>query len=105
MATADTPLGPAWIPRLREMALTMLIADQASKSLHEARIVGRIVMTAARRAEIFVRGNTRSAQRGSSGNFVQPAPTNVPNSPNSVRAVIEARLRDGKALNRRVLIV
>jgi hypothetical protein len=37
----------------------MLIADQANKSLHEAGVVGRIVMTAARRAEIFVRDNAR----------------------------------------------
>ena len=36
------------------------LADQANKSLHEARVVGRIVMIATRRAEIFVRGNTRS---------------------------------------------
>ena len=42
------------------MALTMLLGDQANKSLHEARVVGRIVMTATRRAEIFVQGNTRS---------------------------------------------
>jgi hypothetical protein len=42
------------------MALTMLIADQANKSLHEARVVGRIVMTTTHGDEIFVRGNTRS---------------------------------------------
>jgi hypothetical protein len=42
------------------MALTVLIADQANKSLHEVGVVGRIVVTAARRAEIFVRGNARS---------------------------------------------
>jgi hypothetical protein len=37
----------------------MLIVDQANKSLHEAGVVGRIVMIAARSAEIIVRGNAR----------------------------------------------
>lgn len=39
--------------------LTMLVVDQANKSLHEAGIVCRIVMTATRGAEIVARGNTR----------------------------------------------
>jgi hypothetical protein len=38
----------------------MLLGDHANKSLHEGRVVGRIVMTASRRAGIFVRGNARS---------------------------------------------
>ena len=43
------------------------------------------------------------AQRGSLATLFNYAPTNVPNSPNSVPAVIEARLRQGKALNTRIL--
>ena len=34
--------------------------DHANKFLHEARVVGRIVITAARRAEVLARRNTRS---------------------------------------------
>jgi hypothetical protein len=37
----------------------MLVVNNANKSLHEERVVGRIVMTASCSAEVVVRGNAR----------------------------------------------
>jgi hypothetical protein len=41
------------------MALTMLVVNQADEFLHEAGVLGRIVVTAAPSSEVIVGGNAR----------------------------------------------
>ena len=45
------------IPHVRKMAFTMLVVDHANKSFHEDRVIRRIVMAAARCAQITMRGD------------------------------------------------
>jgi hypothetical protein len=51
------------------MALAILAIDQAYKFFHEGRVVGWIVMAAASRAQIAMRGNTRTDASASMTNW------------------------------------
>jgi hypothetical protein len=61
--TADTPSWARVDPTPQGNGPYDAHRRPANKSLREARVVGRIVTTAARSADIFVRGNTRSDAR------------------------------------------